>query len=263
MELSLSAASLPIHKNSLRKDYNEYHFSAWEYMRYLGQGLFIIAILSYIFYKSYLAGCLFLFLLPFYFKYQKKNCIEKRKNILRNQYKELLIAVLTNLQAGYSIENSFAEAYHDLSLIFHKEDDICVELTLIMRGLKNNRTLEELLDDFARRSGVAEIKEFSARFQSAKRSGGNLGDILKKCIGMIAEKMEVKQEIITIISAKKMENNIMCIIPLGIIVYVDITSPGFLNVLYHNPMGVCIMSICLGVYMFAFFLGQRIVKIEV
>ena len=138
-----------------------------------------------------------------------------------------------------------------------------MELTLIMRGLKNNRTLEELVDDFARRSGVAEIKEFSAMFQIAKRSGGNLGDILKKCIGMIAEKMEVKQEIITIISAKKMENNIMCIIPLGIIVYVDITSPGFLNVLYHNPMGVCIMSICLGVYMFAFFLGQRIVKIEV
>lgn len=247
----------------MRKDYNEYHFNVWEYIRYLGQGILIIALLSYIFYKSYLAVCVFIFLLPFYLKYQKKNCIEKRKNALRNQYKELLIAVLTNLQAGYSIENSFSEAYHDLTLIFNKDNDICVELTLILRGLKNNRTLEELLEDFAKRSGVAEIKEFSSMFQIAKRSGGNLGDILKKCISMIAEKMEVKQEIITIISAKRMENNIMCIIPLGIIVYVDITSPGFLNVLYHNPTGICLMSICLGVYLFAFFLGQRIVEIEV
>ena len=51
--------------------------------------------------------------------------------------------------------------------------------------------------------------------------------------------------------------------PFGIILYMSLTSPGFLEVLYGNLFGVAVMTGCLAVYLFAWWLGNRIVDIEV
>ena len=56
---------------------------------------------------------------------------------------------------------------------------------------------------------------------------------------------------------------IMSLMPVGIILYLQMTSPGFLNVLYGNPFGIAAMSICLAIYATAYWLGRKIVDIEV
>ena len=56
---------------------------------------------------------------------------------------------------------------------------------------------------------------------------------------------------------------IMSLMPAGIILYLQLTSPGFLEVLYGNPFGVCAMTVCLGIYGLSYWLGKRIVDIEV
>ena len=63
--------------------------------------------------------------------------------------------------------------------------------------------------------------------------------------------------------AKKSEQMIMSLMPVGIILYLQMTSPGFLSVLYGNPFGIAAMSICLVIYAAAYWLGRRIVDIEV
>ena len=40
-------------------------------------------------------------------------------------------------------------------------------------------------------------------------------------------------------------------------------TPEFLEDLYHNTLGIFIMTACLGLYLAAFFWGRRIVEIEV
>ena len=55
----------------------------------------------------------------------------------------------------------------------------------------------------------------------------------------------------------------MSVIPLGIILYMQLTSPGFLDVLYGNEMGICIMTACLALYLAAFQWGVRLTEIEV
>ena len=48
-----------------------------------------------------------------------------------------------------------------------------------------------------------------------------------------------------------------------ILIYVQMVSPGFLDVMYHNPAGIFIMSVCLLVYFLAWLWGRKIVSIEV
>ena len=50
---------------------------------------------------------------------------------------------------------------------------------------------------------------------------------------------------------------------MGIIFYLKLTSPGFLDMLYGNILGVAVMSVCLGIYGIAYWLGMKIVDIEV
>lgn len=77
------------------------------------------------------------------------------------------------------------------------------------------------------------------------------------------QKNETRKEIQVVLSAKKMEQNMMSLIPCLILLYVQTVSPGFLDAMYHNPAGIAIMTAALGVYLGAVVWGKKIVEIEV
>lgn len=79
----------------------------------------------------------------------------------------------------------------------------------------------------------------------------------------ITEKIEVKREIGVLIAAKKFEQKIMNVIPIFMILYISLSSEGFLDVMYESLLGRVIMTICLTAYVFSFYLGKKIIEIEV
>ena len=55
----------------------------------------------------------------------------------------------------------------------------------------------------------------------------------------------------------------MNVMPVFLLFYLDITSPGYLDVLYHNILGVIFMTICLLGYLASILLSERMGRIEV
>ena len=88
-------------------------------------------------------------------------------------------------------------------------------------------------------------------------------EIIRNAVRQMGEKIDVEREITTLVTGKKLELKIMTMIPLGMVLYMKISFPEFLDVLYGNLAGVIIMSICLLVYVVAYEMGRRIVEIEV
>lgn len=123
--------------------------------------------------------------------------------------------------------------------------------------------IENLFLNFGERCGIEDIENFAAVFSTAKRSGGDMDKIIQTSARMLGDKIDVKKEIETTLAAKKAEQMIMSLMPAGIILYLQFTSPGFLQVLYGNFFGVCAMTVCLGIYGLSYWMGQRIVDIEV
>lgn len=74
-------------------------------------------------------------------------------------------------------------------------------------------------------------------FAAAKRSGGELTDIISQTAGIIRDKIQVQEEIHTMTAARVFEQKIMNGIPFGIILYIDLTSPGFFQTMYHTWLG--------------------------
>ena len=117
--------------------------------------------------------------------------------------------------------------------------------------------------DFSNRSGLEDVESFCQVFVFAKRGGGNFVKIIKATVGQISDKLEIKREISTMIASKKLEQKIMQAVPVFILFYLDLTSPEFLQVLYQNPFGILVMTVCLLLYIAAMFLAEKIVNISV
>ena len=244
-------------------DYRSYRFHKKEIVIYLGIFSLLDAIVSILFYRSWISFLL-LFSGIFLFLWDRRSVLkEKRCRELNDQFLTGMQAVSAALSAGYSVENTFAEALKEIHKIYGEEEMIIKEFTWIVNQLSLNQPLETLLLDLARRSEIEDIQSFAQVFAVSKRSGGDLIAIIRNTILAISQKEETKREIEVCIASKRLEQNVMSGIPLFILLYVGVASPGFLDGMYHNLTGIAIMTGCLILYFLAFVLGRYIVHIEV
>lgn len=137
------------------------------------------------------------------------------------------------------------------------------ELRLIFRKLSNNVQLEHALSNLADRSGVQDIRDFADIFQIAKRGGGDMRGIIANTADIIGDKQEIRREIETVVSEKRLEQQIMRYIPFFIIFYISLTTKGYFESLYHNLAGWILMTGSLAVYVVACRLSDKILNIDV
>lgn len=249
-------------KTRSKYDYSSYTYSGEEWIKYFLIGIALSSLVGILFYKSIWVVLLFS---PFGFvflEYQRRILCKRRKWEFNQQFRQGILCLSAALNAGYSIENAFLEASHDLSLMYAEDADIIREFHWINRQLALNKNVEEALLELAQRTKVEDVESFAEIVQTAKRTGGNLMKVIRQTEKNIGEKIEVQRELETLISAKKLEANIMSVIPLGIIAYMWVSSPGFLDCLYHNFLGYMIMTVILAIYIGAYLAGKKIIDIQ-
>ncbi|MFU0827956.1 MAG: Tight adherence protein B [Lachnoclostridium sp.] len=245
------------------KDYNIYQYSKKEQAGYFLLGAVFGAITGYVFYDS-IPGMVLLTSYAFaYLRMKRKELAQKRKWQLNLEFRDGLLSLLAALNAGYSVENAFAQAVADLKLMYSSDALIVREFEGIVNQINMNCTVEDALKDLASRSDVEDIINFSEVFATAKRTGGDIIKIIRNTCNIISDKIEVKREIITLITGKKFEADIMCLVPFFIILYLRLFSGDFLKPLYHNIFGVLFMSFILILYYALFRLTRKIIHIEV
>lgn len=245
-------------------DYKSYFFSGSELMRYGLEGCLVLGIVSFLFYDSWIPFVLLVIpFLYFYLARKQQTLCERRKHMLNRQFREVILAVSSHLQAGFSVENAFYEAYRDICMLFGSNSLMARELVWVLRRVDNNEPLEQVLLQLAERSGLEDIGEFAEVFAIAKRGGGEIRSIIMRTAVIIGDKMDVRREMETIMSEKKLEQRIMQCMPFVLIGYLSLTSPGFLDSLYHNLIGILLMTVCLIVYLFACYLAEKILDIAI
>lgn len=248
-------------KTSLkRRDYHSYVWKRGELLFTLAQVTTLVLFLAFFFYRSILAALPLTVVGVISFRLLKERKTEKCKRELVAQFKECMLSVSASLRAGYAVENAFVESEADMCLLYGEQSLIYRELEVIRRGLVINITLEEMLTDLATRSECEEIIQFAQIFSVAKRSGGNLTEMIQNTTELIGQRIEVRQDIETILSGRRMEQRIMKCMPFVILLYISMTYPGYFDGLYHNLQGIAIMTGCLTMYLTAVILGDKIME---
>lgn len=186
-------------------------------------------------------------------------CHERMKKKFFFQFKDALGCLRTALEAGYSMEKAVSSARNDMEIMFGADACMTRELFQMEKKLQLGQTIEGVVEEFAMKTDVREIISFSDTLTAAKRSGGNIINLIREAGRNLYEKIELQREIDSIISANRTECMVMQIMPLGILFYFRVFSPSFLQPLYETFAGRLCMLIVAAIYFVMSEYSQRIV----
>lgn len=244
-------------------DYRIYHMRMSEHLRCLFVGALLAGAVAWLFFRSLWGMLLFPLTYLMYRKSYVQERRKQRKEQLLTAFKDTMQAVSAALLAGYSMENAWREAERELEELHGETSPMFLEIHQMNTAVKMNEPLEQVLAEFAVRSGCEEIESFAEVFSFAKRSGGDFAKIIRTTVQKLTGRLEVEREIATVLAGKKLEGRIMNFMPMAILAYLTVTSGDFLDVLYGNILGISVMSGALGVYAAALKLSAHILDIQI
>ena len=190
-----------------------------------------------------------------------KQIRDKNARTLNSQFRDFLEAFNTSIGAGKNVVDSFHAVYDDMRIQFEEDAFIVKELEVILSGMANNFDVEDLMEDLGNRSGNDDIVSFANVFRISYRKGGNLKDTINTTHSILSDKMEIKEEIETMVSASKMEQTVMIFMPVGLIGIMKSMSPDF-AANFATPAGIASTTIAIGLFIVSYFVGRKILNIK-
>lgn len=188
--------------------------------------------------------------------------VRKRQKELNGQFRDMLDALTTSLNAGKNVNDSFLSVYEDLKIQYDEEAYILKELELVIAGIHNNIAIEDVLEDFGNRSANDDIKSFANVFKISYRKGGNIKDIIRNTHGILSDKMEIAEDIETLVTSNKMEQNIMIVMPIALIALIKMMSPEF-AANFVTPSGIASTTVSVVIFVVAYFIGKSVLDIKI
>lgn len=204
---------------------------------------------------GFVAGKLFL-------PVRTEQIIHKRRQQLSNQFRDMLDGLTTSLGAGNNVADSFRAVKEDLQMQYEEGAYILRELDVILAGMQNGVPIEDMLYDFGARSGIGDIKSFAEVFKVSYRKGGNMKDIIRNTHAILNDKMEIREDIETVVTSNKTEQNMMIVMPIVLIAMIKGMSPEF-AANFATVTGVISTTIAIGCFVAAYYIGKMILDIDV
>ncbi len=245
-------------------DYDVYVMTKSEKMFTIVVAAIALFAVGYVFYHSLILSALLALFAVKAPKIRTRQIIDKRKNQLSLQFKDMLYSLSSALSVGKSVETGIRDSLQDLQVIYpDPETDILVELGLILRGLGMNNTIEDMFGQFAERAHLEDIDNFVDIFVTCKRTGGDLIEVMRSTSNTIGDKIEVKQEIETMISGKKYEFNFLMILPVIMVLFLTLTSGDYMAPVFTTIVGRIAMTVAIAIFALAYVVGSKIMKINI
>lgn len=240
--------------------YDEYKPTLRDLIIWFATGFLASGAVMYVFYERWyvslvLGICGGMLFVPM----SRKRLIEKRKKTLTLQFKEMLESIKSSLSSE-SVFDAFMKAKDDLSIQFPQDAYIMQELNLLMRGTLLKARIEDLLVDFGVRSGVEDIQNFATVFKNCYAKGGNMEEIVGRSITIINEKIEVSMDIETMVAGQKNEQNILLVLPVIFVIMLKAMG-GMVDL--NSATGLISMTIAIGLFLAAYGISRKIMKIDV
>lgn len=182
-----------------------------------------------------------------------------RRQELRVQLKDYLLAVMGLMRSGYALENAMQLAEAEMKTVHGETAVMSLEALRMSRELRLQQAPEAVFRDFAERTGLQEGAQLAEVLRVAKRQGGGAQEVLKTMAEAMESREMLCREIDTLLAGQKLEYRIMCLVPAGILLYLKLCAPE-LTASLAAPGGRVFMGAALLFYLGCFLLGERILE---
>ncbi|MCX4317179.1 MAG: type II secretion system F family protein [Lachnospiraceae bacterium] len=241
----------------------QYRRNGREWLSTLLCGCLLFGGLGILFYRHIVGALCLTGLLPVYIRLDRIRREKQYQEELTIQFKDALQSMTGALQAGYSLERAVPYAAEELTQLYREDAPMVRALQELTARLGVNETVEQAFSWLAEETEIEDIREFVQVLTTAKRTGGNVIKVMLHTADCVSMRQEVKREIQTLLSGKRLEANLMIVLPPGILLYLWIAMPDMVAVLYHNLQGILLMTGLLLLYGGSYLWTRRILQIKI
>lgn len=214
----------------------------------VGKGMIIGGLIAWLFFQSIIG----LVCIPFCSAWAVIREIKQQNQMLleteQSLFTEYLGFVKEALMVGYSLEQAVGEGRKGMLTTLKKEHFFLQAISRLERKLQLGTTVEEAFSQWAEEARCEDIREFAEVLFIAKRTGGAVWQAIDNTERMIRDKQETMRYIRSVLHSREYEAKVMKCMPFAMLLYLRMFMPDYLAPLYHNIVGVCIMSVVLAVY---------------
>ena len=228
----------------------------------MGKAIGITGVIMFLFYRSVWAIVVFPVVLYFQKREERREKEEMRQRKLQEEFLQGINVLNSALQAGLSMENAWREVEAEAKLMYGTSSEWYLSVKEMNQKVAHNAAVEKLFLELAYKTKLEDMIQFAELLEFGKRSGSNWRKIIENTVNQMKEREAARQEIEVMVAEKKMEQQIMNILPLGLLAFLQISAKDYMSVLYHNWLGVIIMTIFLAVYIIAIWISRKILKVE-
>lgn len=175
-----------------------------------------------------LAGGMFGFIAPFlYLRGLKASRIKK----FQDQLPEGLDLIARSLKAGHAFTSGMKLAADEFP------DPLGTEFYDTLEEVNFGVSTQQALRDLAARIDCPEIKYFAVAVILQRETGGNLAELLEGLAHLMRKKVKFEGKVRSLVAEGKLTAIILVIIPFLMALYLELNSPGYLEVFFTHPIG--------------------------
>lgn len=227
----------------------------------VGLGILGMAVCWLLYDKAWV-GLIFMFAL----KPVKKVWVElkssKGKREVESQFYDFLYFISTSLSLGRTMMQSIEEAKDNLIEIYGNRQLVQDLETILKKNRESNIDEKDLLKELAEKNENEDMHDFFEVYEKCKTTGGDLIEAVNGAAQVIREKIEIEKEIKAMSKQSVLEGRIISAFPFAIILFLKVTGPDYLQVMYETPGGRVIMTMTLLATIVSWVLVEKFTKVR-
>lgn len=193
-------------------------------------------------------------MIPFLFVMRARG---KRLLVIEQQLPETIDLMARALKAGHAFPGALRMAASEGT------EPTAGEFRQVFDEINYGVSLQQALVNLAARVPITDLRYFVIAVLIQRESGGNLAELLEKISGLIRARLTLLGKVRVLSAEGRMSAWILSCLPFAVALLLNIVNPGFLSVLWTDPIGPKIVGGALGLMVIGIFAMSRIVKIRV
>ena len=181
----------------------------------------------------------------------------KRFMKFRENFPDALDSLARALRAGYPLSAGMEMIANETA------PPVSNEIRRTSAEANLGRGWPHALENLGRRIPLLEVNLFIAAVQLHARTGGKLSEVMSGLAENMRESNALQGEVRALAAYGKLTGVILTILPVGIAIMMLIVSPGYMQVLFNDPVGKNLIAIAIGCLILAHFVIRKIVDIKV
>ncbi len=165
---------------------------------------------------------------PYFYVLSKR---KKRFQLFEENFADALDSLGRAMRAGHALAAGME------MVAFEAPQPVSGEFRKVIEEWRLGQSWDQALEHLTERVPLVSVSLFVAAIRLQSRSGGKLHEILARISDGVRESAALEGEIRAISAHGKMTGAILSMLPIGIALMLNWTSPGYLNILVDHPIG--------------------------